>query len=339
MIKKCLGCGSIMQYENKDEEGYIEEENYNSSNICKRCFRMKHYGEFYFIDKKNDDFISVLKSVSNTKDLVLYVVDLFTIFDCIDNINKYLDNDVILVLTKRDVLPKSINDEKLISYIESINTTKNIISTQIISNENNLGMDILYALIMNLKESNNVYVVGNTNAGKSSLINKLSKNYATTDSELTTSIMPSTTLAQVNVKISSDLTLIDCPGLIDEGSILNFISIKDIKKITPKKEIKPKTFQLSKGKSIVGENFFKLDYVNGNKNNFITYFSNNLLVKQYNIKTKKDIFEKHKRLRIEVNGEEDIVINGLGFIKVMKSGVFELSVLDGVEVITRKTMI
>ena len=137
MTKKCLGCGSIMQHENPELEGYVDEKDYNSSLICKRCFRMKYYGEYYAVKKKNDDFIDIVKSINETNDLVLYVVDLFTLSDNIDIIHKYLTNDIILVITKRDIMPKSINNKKLIGYIETMNKNYNIMDTVIISSINN----------------------------------------------------------------------------------------------------------------------------------------------------------------------------------------------------------
>ena len=63
--------------------------------------------------------------------------------------------------------------------------------------------------------------------------------------------LPSTTLNLVKIDINDYLTLIDTPGLVDNGSILNRVDASMVKKISPKKEIKPRTYQLRKNQSII----------------------------------------------------------------------------------------
>ncbi len=339
MIKKCIGCGSILQTEDMTKEGYIDKENYEKYNLCRRCFRLKHYGEFVSNTKNNDDFINILKSVSKTKSLVLYVVDLFTLNNNLDNINKYLNNNVILVITKRDIIPKSVKNDKLLEFIKNINTKNNIVDYCIVSSKNNDGFDDLYNKINKYKIDKNVYLVGNTNAGKSTLLNKLIKNYSSKDIEITTSILPSTTLNQIIVPLNDNLTLIDTPGIIDDENIINIVDYKLLKRIIPKVEIKPKTYQLKIKKSIEVENIIRVDYISGNIKSFTTYLSNDLRVMQINIDTHKDIFSNHEKYTFEINDREDIVVNGLGYIKIVGNGIIDIFAPKGVNVIKRKSMI
>ena len=116
--------------------------------------------------------------------------------------------------------------------------------------------------------SKNVYVVGHTNVGKSSLINKLIKNYSVNENELTISPLPSTTLNKIEIELNENLVLIDTPGLVDRGNLVNYIDNDLLKKINPKKEIKPKTFQIKKNQCLVIDNLFRIDYVEGEKNSF-----------------------------------------------------------------------
>jgi len=339
MNKKCLGCGSMMQFTDKDKEGYVDEKDYNSSLICKRCFRMKYYGEYYPVNKKNDDFIDIVKSINNTDDLVLFVVDLFTISHNINIIHKYLNNDIIMVITKRDIMPKSIKNAKLIKFVETLNEKYNIIDTVIVSSFNNEGLDELYKKIRQYQTSKKVYVVGSTNAGKSTLVNKLVKNYSTEVSDITASIMPSTTLNQINVKLNDDLTLIDTPGIVDETSIINYADSKLLKKITPKKEIKPITYQINKGKSIEIDNIARMDYNSGNKNSFTLFMSNGLKISLVNITTHVDKYVNLDKHTFDITGEQDIVINGLGYIKIINPGVVTVYAPKNVDVSLRSSMI
>ena len=74
--KKCLGCGVLLQEENILLEGYTTS---LENDICQRCFRLKNYGEYQVVSKSNDEYIKILKSVSETKDLVLYITDLLNL--------------------------------------------------------------------------------------------------------------------------------------------------------------------------------------------------------------------------------------------------------------------
>ena len=339
MIKKCIGCGAALQYDNENEVGYVDEKNYEKSTFCKRCFRLKNYGEIKLINNNNLEFIGILKGVDKTDSLVLYLVDLFTLNNNINSINQYLNNKVILVITKRDLMPKSVKNQKLIEYIKKLNAKNNIIDTVIISTKNNEGLDELYLKMQKHKTNKYIYLVGHTNAGKSTLVNKIVQNYSVNKSSITESIMPSTTLKQIFVNLDDDTILIDTPGLIDEESIINHIDYKILKRIIPKKEVKPKTFQLNSGKSIEIENLVRLDYIGGDKNSFTTYFSNELRTIQINISTHKQDFINHKKHTFNLNGREDIVINGLGYIKVVNNGVVEIYAPNNVSVIKRDSMI
>ena len=54
-IKKCLGCGSILQTDDVDKEGFVKSNVYAKSDYCERCFKIMHYGEYSVLDKKIDE--------------------------------------------------------------------------------------------------------------------------------------------------------------------------------------------------------------------------------------------------------------------------------------------
>ena len=275
MNKKCQGCGVILQDENIKNEGYttnIENE------ICQRCFRLKNYGEYQSVAKSNDEYEQILKEISKTKDLIIYVIDILNIEENLEDIKNIFDNNLILVINKRDVIPRSVKDAKIIEYMKEKYPFFNDVI--IISSNKNYNIDHLLKRIKFYQTSKNVYVVGHTNAGKSTLINKLIKNYSDNTQELTISNLPSTTLNTITIEINDYLTIVDTPGLIDNTSLTNYVDDKTLKRMSPQKEIKPKTYQLRKGQSIIIENLFRLDYIDGEKNSFTIYVSNNIKVKR-----------------------------------------------------------
>lgn len=327
---KCIGCGVKLQNSDKNLLGYTKN---IDNKLCERCFRIRNYNEYKLVNKDNNDYINILKEINKTNDLVVLVIDIFNISKNLSDIKAYLGNDILLVITKRDILPKSCYDKKLIEYFNNFNL--NIIDTIIISSYKNYNFDNLYEKINYYKKSNNVYVVGFTNSGKSTMINKILYNYSNNDTIITTSNLPSTTIDSINVKVNDNLTLIDTPGLLDDGDIINYIDGKTLKKVIPGKEIKPITYQIKEKQIIFIEDLLRIDMFE--KNNMTLYVSNNLKIDRiYKASEKLKNLEKHE---IFVNEDEDIVIQGLGFIKVTNNSKIILYTKERVRVFVRKNLI
>lgn len=325
-MNKCKGCGAFLQLEDKEKEGYAVSINHD---YCNRCFRIKNYNEYQKIEKTNNDFIPILNEIDKTKSLVVLVVDVLNINKDLKEITKYLSNDILLVLTKRDVLPYSLNDEKLINYDYGINK----IDTVIVSSNNNYNLDELYKKIIDYKNDKNVYIVGYSNVGKSTLINKIIYNYSSNDTVITTSMLPSTTLEKIEIEINENLTLIDTPGIIEEGNISNYINTDMLKKIICKKEIKPITYQIKSKQNVLIEDLVIIECEN---NNLTFYMSNNLKIERKFKEIEKNNLKEHI---IRLKNNNDIVISGLGFIKVTNDEIIKIYLKDGIDVYTRTSLI
>lgn len=336
MTKKCLGCGALFQIKDPKKAGFIEKENFDKAVICKRCFRIKNYGDYEVINKNIKDYEKIFDEISKRRDLILFLCDIFTLDESLNYINK-LSGKVILVITKKDLLPKSVKEYKLINYIKK-NYNLNIVDIIFVSSNKNYNIDLLYNLINKRKVSNNVYLVGNTNAGKSTLINALIKSYGKNDSFITTSSLPATTIDLIEVKLNDVLTLVDTPGLVSPNNYLTNLNLKEVKKILPKVEIKPRTYQMKPNQSLLIGDYARIDYLSDEKNSFTIYLSNNIKVDRINLNT-NDILRNLKLTSFNLKRNKDIVINGLLFCKITNDAKVNVYVKDNVKVFERDNLI
>jgi hypothetical protein len=332
MKKYCSGCGVLMQDNNILELGFTTS---LENDMCMRCFRLKNYGEYESVSSSMVDYDGIIEGINDTNDLVLYVVDILNLPNNLQNIREMTTNNCILVLNKRDLLPLSVKEEKILEYINKLNLGYDDIV--IVSSEKNTNMDLLLRKIERFKKSNNVYVIGYTNAGKSSLINKFIKNYGDGDTKLTIAPLPSTTLDRIMIPINEELTLIDTPGIIDKDNIINFVDSKMFKKLNSKKEIKPKTYQLSKNESLLIGDIVRIDYVEGDRNSLTFYIPNEIKIRRCRFRGNnlKDLAVR----TIDVDYYHDVVIRGLGFIKIVAECKINIYINKDVLVFTRENMI
>ena len=326
MNKTCIGCGALLQDKDPNQVGYVSD---LEKELCERCFKIRHYNHYQTVEKNNQDYLSILENTITTNDLILFVVDLWNMSPMIEEMMTYFKkNPVLLVMTKRDILPKSIYEERLLDYMEG-----QFVDKIMISSKKNYHFDLLMEKIKKYQTSKYVYVVGLTNAGKSTMLNQIIKNYTNLETTITTSMQPSTTLGTIEIPLDETLILIDTPGILDEGNLLNVVDPKVMKKVIPKKEIKPISYQVK------GTQYFWIDDICSftvTDNNIVIFISNTLQIKRFYKEIDTSNFIPHI---FTVKEKQDIVIPGLGFIKVMNSGKITIYVKEQIDVFIRKSFI
>lgn len=326
-MSKCQGCGIKLQTENLNELGYTTNKR---KSICERCFRLKNYGEYKTVTLNNEDYQKIINAIPASS-LIVYVVDILSLN--LKNIPR--KENSILAITKYDILPKSTNETKIISSLKKEHPE--FLDIICISSLKNYNIDKLYNTITKYHQDNPIFLVGNTNSGKSTLLNKLIQNYDPTNkAQVTVSMYPSTTLDKVEINLN-DLTIIDTPGLIEEGNYINILSQKDLKKITPKKEIKPKSCQITGIGSIAIDNYARIDYETKEKNSFVIYTARG--VESKFISYKKNTYQDLCSHKYSLGYNQDIVLPGLGFIKFTNPIKVTLYTNEKIKPYTRNNLI
>lgn len=329
-MNKCDGCGAILQTVDPNQEGY-QKESIKNHNLCERCFRIRHYNEYKRVIKGNSDFIQNLEQIKQTGDLTVLIVDLFHMNQNILEITKHCSKNLLLVFTKRDLLPLSVPNEKLKQYASVLGIET--LETIVISSIKNNGLDYLLEAIYKHKKSKYVYIIGYTNAGKSTLINHFISHYSDLEKNITTSMLSSTTLGNIEIPLNDDLILVDTPGILEQGNIAELVEVSTLKKILPKKEIKPITYQVKAKQSIWIDHLARID---SEDNNLTFYFSNQLKIER-TFQMKEEI--NLSPYIIDAKPNQDIVILGLGFIKVGKCETITIYTLPNVSIYTRTSLI
>lgn len=331
MNKVCIGCGSKLQTLDKNKEGYINPKVYEKATLCERCFKIKYYGEAYVTDNPKDK-TSLIKMINDSKKSVVYLVDTLTISKETLSVIDSLSNKVYLVLTKRDLLPKSVKNSKLKEYISNLTLIKDVF---VISALKNNGVTELYnELIKNNEKS--VYVIGYTSSGKSTFINKLLMLNGKSGN-ITTSSLPNTTLECINIKLNDKLTLIDTPGFVSENSSYNFIDVDIYKKLLPKSVIKPKVYTIKKDFMIILGDILRIENNSNEDVNLVFYFKNEIKLNKMR-SIKNELLKDKDKLDVKVS-DKDIVLEGLGYIKVVGYANLTMYTLNKKMISVRNKMI
>jgi len=280
MNKICYGCGSKLQSIDKYKAGFIPEKKKDNAVYCQRCFRLIHYGE----NKETStpkSISSIVNAINKDDKYVLFLVDFITLNKEIVKVFKKIKRPKTLVVSKCDIIPKSVNYQNIIKCLRDTYKIDDDIS--LISSYTNYGVQALL---------NYLYY-------------EINKMMDLTDSKLnriTTSFTLNTTLDFIRLKLNDNLTIIDSPGFVlDKKVNINVTNKNNIDKI-----IKPKVYQMKAGETLKLEDIY---FNFTNDTNITLYMNNDLQVKKY---FKSVDFDEN----IDVSDNVDVIIKGLGFINI-----------------------
>ncbi|WP_102026956.1 ribosome biogenesis GTPase YqeH [Salirhabdus sp. Marseille-P4669] len=360
----CQGCGVQIQTTDPKALGYAPASSLNREDIiCKRCFRLKHYNEVQDVSLTDDDFLKMLNSIGQSQGLVVKIIDIFDFNGSfIPGLPRFTGNNpIVLVGNKVDLLPKSVNPNKVKQWMRK--TAKDmglkVEEVFLVSAKSGTGMEEASAGIEQLRNGRDVYVVGCTNVGKSTFINYLIHETTGEKEAITTSYFPGTTLGFIDIPLDENASMYDTPGVINRHQMAHYISEKDLKYITPKKEIKAKIYQLNPEQTLFFGGLARLDFMNGERTSFVCYFSNELNIHRTKLENADQLYENHlgellnppstetmenlpplKAHTFHIKEKTDIVFSGLGWVTVTEGNLtVRAHIPEGVRVSIRDSLI
>jgi len=356
--------------EDQNKQGYLPksvvEKSVDGNLVCKRCFRLKNYNEVSDVQLGAEDFYQLIKTLSKKDALIVKVVDIFDfsgswIEDVVDIVGN--NKDIVLVANKLDLLPKSVKQNKVKQWLFKMLKAKGIKVKDIllISAIKNQGVEEAASRIDELRNGKDVYIVGATNVGKSTFINKLIELTTGDKNVITTSHFPGTTLGMIEIPLDRATSIYDTPGIILDYDIAHYLDAQSLKLVMPKKEIKARVFQLNAEQSLFFGGMARMDFVEGERQSFTLYASNLVEIHRTKMSNADQLFEKHLGTLLKPPFEDnisifnnqvkksftidsrkmDIVISGLGWITVNSdSGCkIDIHVPEEIEVFVRESII
>ncbi|KRL03207.1 ribosome biogenesis GTPase YqeH [Liquorilactobacillus capillatus] len=363
----CIGCGAPIQSSDPKGLGYVPasaiQKNTEEEDLyCKRCFRLRHYNEVSDVALTDDDFLKILTQIGATDSLIVNVVDLFDFSgSVIPGLQRFVGNNPILIVgNKEDLLPKSLKRSKLRDWIRQSANMQGLrpVDVALISAKKNHMIDSLLKLIDKYREGRDVYVVGVTNVGKSTLINQIIKQQTGISELITTSRFPGTTLDKIEIPFDDEHSLIDTPGVIHQQQMTHFLVGKELNIAVPQKEIKPKVYQLGSGQTLFLGALARFDYLKGERKGVVVYVDNNLMIHRTKTSNAAIFYEKHAgellqppfaenmknlpplvRFEFKIAQKSDLVFAGLGWITVNADTIVAGWAPKGVAVTLRRAMI
>ena len=301
MTKTCLGCGITLQTTDINQVGYIPENKYDDSLYCQRCFKLIHYAKKE-VNKPNINNKELLDIINKSNSYAFFLVDLYNLNSEIINTFNLIKIPKTLLINKSDLIPRGV---KLFYLKENIQRVYNISSDVIfISTKKDIGKNTFINPLIDY-HTDTAYILGYTNAGKSSLINKL-----LTNKVITTSNMPNTTLDLINLKLDN-YNIIDTPGFTLSKTFYQEDDWDLIKRINASHTVKPLTYQTKENQIfMIEERIFLKNF----DENSITFYLSNL------VKLKK-LYKEEKLSYQEVfiPANSDVVITNIGFINIKAS--------------------
>ncbi|WP_379136244.1 ribosome biogenesis GTPase YqeH [Paenibacillus sp. sgz500958] len=365
--EKCSGCGIKLQTVNKEIPGFIPEVAFEREPvICQRCFRIKNYNEASSVSVNQDEFLRLLGGIGEKNALVIHIVDLFDFEgSLISGLQRFIGNNpVILAVNKCDLLPKVTNWNKLRNWVQQRCKEHGLKTAEIVlcSAKRNQGFDRLLEAVTSLRGQRDVYVVGATNVGKSTLINRLISDYSDLEQELTTSRYPGTTLDSVKIPLDDGHYIIDTPGIVYPWRYSELVERRDLGAVMPENALKPVVYQLNAGQSLFFGGLGRFDFIQGEHQSFTCFISGSLKIHRTKLERADSLYADHRgellsppgkedvdklpalqrhEIRINRGNNSDIFISGLGWIKVNSSegAVVAVHVPKGVKVLTRPSLI
>ncbi|PKM87103.1 MAG: ribosome biogenesis GTPase YqeH [Firmicutes bacterium HGW-Firmicutes-10] len=349
-VNFCKGCGIQLQTSDPAKEGYTPKE---EGDLCKRCYRLTHYGDYQQPVNQLIKTEVLLKKLASMDALFLYVIDLFHLEESmIDGLIRHLpQKDIIIVATKRELLPATLSQHKITSMIQQRCKSSNILPKGIVvvSDFGKDGATDVFKAIDIFRNNRDVVVFGVANAGKSTLINALFPHRL----PITVSQFPGTTIDLIPI-VERGYTIYDTPGIEMRNHFLDHLMADQVKLLQPKTSIKPIVYQLSQKQTLIIGQVAMLHLDIKDEVSAVLYLPPGVEVHRTKTENAQAYWEKHTDGKVPYLNQKhpltehtwkksddkiDVVLMYIGFISILGDCTIKTQAIEPCEIFVRKAVI
>ena len=246
-VIRCQSCGAILQTESKKEAGFISktivENGVPKIPYCNSCYEKMLSLNSSSLDHETDkDILKILKDAVATDSLIVWMVDLFSFNGTLnpDVVKKVKKLPVVVIGSKRDLMPSLATDDMLIRYLDErfAEVGINPIAIKLIGSEDQINIKAFLADFTEYRKGRDVYLLGELNSGKTTFINKLLKDYKNnTRWQVKTELYPGTNSNVLEIPLTNSSFFYELPDLSNSTSVYARVEASVQRIITPKKEV------------------------------------------------------------------------------------------------------
>ena len=374
MVRRCYSCGAILQSEDKNAEGYIDREALEHEHrvgevyFCDKCYQEQSYSLSPTQPKLEEGYLSMLEDAKASDALIVYVVDLFS-FEAsfVKEVAETIQGlPILVVANKRDLLPPSVKDEALKTYVAHRFRASGIYASPddviLASLSSNSDVMPIAEAIEQRRRRHDVFIIGAAGAGKTFLLNSYLRSYKNSSSHAVSFLeYPGAGFRVMQIPLDNSTTMYDTPGIPTNNSVTAVMDAVTIRAAYPSMPVKARLlglqekdavaigglaiFELLKGEA-TAVRFYGTDGLSLKKrpiDRLAPYFFNGIAKGALQpggiaLKDRSD-FDAFD-IAIEEQGPRDIGIEGLGWFTFLGADqTFRVIVPKGVSVYTSRAKI
>lgn len=346
MSEFCQGCGAAFQSHSQHKPGFRTSSDHT---LCVRCFSLRHYNKP--VDLEESCVLRVLPSDA----LGVVIVDLFDLeLGLLSRLPRYFSGSFLFVANKIDLFGEALSPVKTKDYLRRLLREYGLKPLDVYLTSVNHPRSVEQLLDgMAQYQQDEIYLIGPTNAGKSSLLNQMLKELDIVH-EVTVSPFANTTLDHIGIQLQ-DVMLYDTPGLLRDNHLHHVLSTS-LPVIIPRKVVKPTTYQLSKPTALYLGGFAYLNIEQ--PCNVTIYSASGLPLHKRGNQGAEEFFKAHQHDllafptpeeasllgpmvfdTINVRQGEDLIFEGIGFIYASVNLRLEVHHYAAVKVYTRPRLL
>ena len=247
-VLRCYHCGAILQSNDPELEGYCDEKviakGPNKIIYCNKCYETMISLNTSPLDLRTDeDILKILDDAVASDAVILWVVDLFSFNGVInaDIAKKVRKLKTIICANKLDLLPFNVNKKKLENYLVETFTNCGVkpFGVKFFGNTEKLDIHSLLDELSAIRQGHDVYVIGSSMSGKTTIINKMLKSFYNKSKRPIRSFeYPGTEAKVLEVPLTNSAFLYELPGISRNNSLVNKVEKDVLQFITPKKNVR-----------------------------------------------------------------------------------------------------